>query len=53
MSETKSSFPIDNKSLATIAGGFVLGLLILGLFIALAYGLHLPLLIDHQAIPWQ
>ena len=53
MSDSQNGLPIDPKDLATVAGGFVVGLLILGLFVAIAMALHMPLLVEKWNIPMQ
>lgn len=53
MSESKNGLPIDPKDLATAAGGFVVGLLILALFVGVAMALHMPLLVEKWNIPMQ
>lgn len=52
MSEPKKPL-IDPKELFPAAAGFVVGLCILGFFIALALGLGLTTLVDHHNIPHQ
>jgi hypothetical protein len=45
--------PLDPKQLMTLAAGFGIGVLIMVFFVLLATGLHLPLYVDHGAIPHQ
>lgn len=51
--DKKPALPIDPKELVPAGIGFVIGLVLIGAFVALALALGLTLLVDHGNIPHQ
>lgn len=53
MSESKQPFPIDPKEAAPAGGGFLIGLLMLGVFYLVAKLMTLPTFVESFDIPYQ